>query len=60
MYEKEAAQFIEALKTLASKPDNLDNLECYLSHHFPVWMEKYANTPETLVCELIQFAEMEI
>ena len=25
-YEKEAAQFCEYIRTLASKPDNLDNL----------------------------------
>lgn len=53
-----AAQFCEAIRTLASKPENLDNLESYLSHHFPVWLEKYADTPEGLTAELRQFAEM--
>lgn len=57
-YEKEARQFIDAIKTIASKPDNLDNLECYLSHHFAEWLNRWADTPETLVCELKEFANM--
>ena len=56
--EQIAHQFIEAIKTIAEKPQNLDNLECYLSHHFPVWLEKYANAPETITAELKAFAEM--
>lgn len=55
-----AHQFIEAIKTIAEKPQNLDNLECYLSHHFPEWLAKFANTPETLTAELKAFAEMNI
>lgn len=58
--EKLATMFVSAIKEIASKPDNLDNLECYLSHHFDVWMEKFASNPEGLVSELKQFAEMEI
>ena len=57
-FEQEAKQFCEAIKAIAEKPENLDNLECYLSHHFPVWIEKYANTPETITAELKAFAEM--
>lgn len=57
-HEKTAAQFIAAIKTLAEKPENLANLENYLSYHFPEWLQKYANTPETLACEMISFAEM--
>ena len=60
MNEEYAKVFIEAIKMFAEKQDNLDNLESYLSHHFDVWMEKYANTPEGLVYELKNFAEMEI
>ena len=55
-----AEQFVNAIKTIAEKPENLDNLECYLSHHFEVWMKKYANTPENLTAELMEFANMEI
>lgn len=55
-----AAEFIKAIKTIAAKEENINNLECYLTHHFPVWLEKYANTPEGLVYELKAFAEMEV
>lgn len=56
----EAAQFVEAIRTIAAKPDNLDNLESYLSHHFSEWLQKWANTPENIVSELRNFAETEI
>ena len=55
-----ATIFVNTIKEIASKPDNLDNLECYLSNHFDVWMEKYANNPVNLSTELKCFAEMEI
>ena len=55
-----AKVFIEAIKTIAEKPENIDNLECYLEKHFDVWMEKYAHTPEGLAHEMKSFAEMEI
>ena len=58
--EKLAEEFCKAIKEMAQKQDNLDNFECYLSHHFDVWMEKFANTPESLVSEMKHFAEMEI
>ena len=57
-YERVAAQFVEHIKIIAAKPENLDNLESYLSHHFSEWLQKYANTPETLVCEMREFANM--
>ena len=60
MNDKLALEFVKAIKTLAEKPDNLDNFECYLSHHFDVWMEKFANTPENLTAEIKMFAEMEM
>ena len=60
MSERLAHELIEAIKTMAAKPENLDNFESYLSHHFDVWMENYANTPENLVSEVKQFAEMEV
>ena len=59
-YERVAAQFVEHIKTIAAKPENLDNLESYLSYHFAEWLQKYANTPETLVCEMREFANMTI
>lgn len=58
--EREAAQFIEAIKTIASKPENLNNLQRYLGMHFDVWTDRYASTPEDITCELREFAEMEM
>lgn len=55
-----AKELIKTIKEIVSKPDNLDNFENYLSQHFDVWMEKFANSPEGLVSEMKQFAEMEI
>lgn len=55
-----AKQFCDSIKTLAEKPDNLFNLECYLSHHFSSWVGKYASTPEDLAFEMKSFAEMKI
>lgn len=57
-HEQTAKQFIEAIKTIAGKPQNLDNLELYLSMHFPEWLEKFASTPETITAEMQEFAEM--
>ncbi len=59
-YEQTAKQFCEALRTIAGKPENLDNLESYLSYHFAEWMNKYANTPENITAELKSFADLDI
>ena len=58
-HEQTAKQFCEALQTIAGKPENLENLENYLSYHFAEWMNKYANTPENISAELKNFADME-
>lgn len=58
--EQNAKIFIEAIKTISEKPDNLDNLETYLSYHFCEWLKNFADTPDKLAWELKQFAEMEI
>ena len=58
--EENAKIFIEAIKTISEKPDNLDNLETYLSYHFDEWLKKFADTPDKLAGEFKQFAEMEI
>ena len=55
-----AKAFVNAIKELASNQKKLDNLENYLSEHFDIWMEKYANTPEGIIYELKGFAEIEI
>lgn len=57
-YTKEAAQFCEYIRTIASKPDNLDNLESYLSFNFGDWLKKYAYDPQNMVAEMREFANM--
>lgn len=57
---KAAADFVGAIKLIATKPDNLDNLESYLSHHFPEWVSRWANSPEDLAAEMKEFARKEI
>ena len=55
-----AKVFIEAIKTIAENPDNLDNFEFYLAQHFDVWMKNWASNPEGLAYEVESFAKMEI
>lgn len=52
--------FCDAIKTIAEKPENLSNMESYLTYHFTTWLEKYGNCPETLAMEMKNFAEMEV
>ena len=59
-YSIMAAEFVKAIKTISEKTKNLDNLELYLTYHFPEWLEKFANTPGGIVSELKAFGEMEV
>ena len=59
-YTVEAAQFCNAIRELASKPENLQNLESYLEWHFDKWLEKYASTPDCMAAEISEFAQMEM
>ena len=59
-YEEQATQFCEAIRALANKPENLENLESYLSRHFSEWISNWANSPASLAEEMKEFAEMEI
>ena len=59
-YTVEAAQFCNAIRELANKPENLQNLESYLEYHFDKWMKKYASTPDDMAAEMSNFAQMEI
>lgn len=52
--------FCDSIRTIAEKPENIDNLESYLTYHFTTWLEKYGNCPENLAMEMKNFAEMEI
>jgi hypothetical protein len=59
-YSEYAKIFTDAIRKLAEKPENLENLEYYLSNHFGIWLHEYASNPENLAYELKHFAEMEI
>ena len=59
-YEKQAAEFCEAIRTLANKPENLNNLESYLTYNFDKWLTTWANSPENIAAEMKEFAEMEV
>ena len=52
--------FCDAIRTIAEKPENINNLESYLSWNFTEWLEKYGNYPENLAMEMKSFAEMEV
>lgn len=58
--KQSAKIFTNAIKQLANKPENLENLESYLAHHFDAWLEKFASKPEDLAFEMDAFATMEI
>lgn len=58
--EQLAKLFIESIQNLANNPQNLRNLETYLSYHFDAWMQKFANTPEKITHEIKEFANMEV
>lgn len=60
MNKKLAQDFCNAIKLLAEKPENLENLEHYLTHCFYTWYNIIVTTPEELVSELAHFAEMEL
>lgn len=51
--------FCDAIRAIAKKPENIDNLESYLTQHFAKWLNEYANNPEGLAMEMKSFAEME-
>ena len=59
-YTIEAAQFCNAIRELANKPENLQNLESYLEYHFDKWLEKYASTPDGMAAEMSNFVQMDM
>ena len=61
MNNKECAKmFCDAIRTMGNKPQNIDNLESYLTRHFVVWHKVHAGDPEQLATEMKTFAEMKI
>ena len=59
-HEQSAVEFVKAIKTIAEKPQNLENLESYLSFHFEKWLTMWADTPEKITSELKAFVNMDI
>ena len=59
-YTVEAAQFCNAIRELANKPENLQNMESYLEWYFDKWLKKYAKTPDCIAAEMSNFAKMDI
>lgn len=57
-YEELAQELTDAIKELCNNPGALENFQSYLSYHFPAWLGKYANTPETLTSEIKHFAKI--
>lgn len=57
-YEDEAKQFCMAIEKLANNKDALENFESYISHHFQVWLNKWARTPEDIISEFEHFANI--
>ena len=55
-----AKMFCDAIRTMTRKPENIENLESYLSYHFTAWLKLYGDSPEDLAMELKTFAEMKI
>lgn len=57
--EMNAQKFCDAIRLMAKKPDNINNLENYLTEHFDIWLKCYGNSPEGIAMEMKTFAEME-
>ena len=53
-----AAAFCDSLRAFSENPESIDNLQLYLENHFFTWFEKYANTPENLIYELLHFSSI--
>lgn len=53
-----AEKLTKAIKKMGESPEALNNFECYLTYHFDKWLEKFANTPESLAFEFEQFSQM--
>ena len=59
-HEQSAKMLCDAIRAFGQNPEALDNFEAYLSIHFSVWLEKFANTPESIATEFEQFSKIAI
>ena len=58
--EKEAKAFCKAIQLLAENPARLENLENYLSFHFSEWLKDWADTPQKIAGEMLEFSKIEV
>lgn len=58
-FQESADKFCEAIKVIAERPEALDNLQHYLSHHFPEWLRRFGKCPEDFVFDFNEFATMQ-
>lgn len=54
--EEFAKMLCASIKLFSEDEEALENFECYLSHHFDVWMKKFAYDPQGLAMEFWRFA----
>ena len=59
-YKKEAKAFCKAIQLLVENPARLENLENYLSYHFLEWLEEWADAPQKIAGEMLDFSEIEV
>lgn len=57
-YKEQAATVAAAILEMASNPSSLENFESYLSFHFAEWLDKWANDPDSMACELKEFSKI--
>lgn len=57
-YEQAAEDFCNAIRKFAENDDALNNMESYLAHCFGDWLKRYANTPDGIAGEMLNFAAM--
>ena len=57
--KKAIADLEKAIKGFSENPDRLINLIWYLERHYETWRDKWANTPEGFINELLQFSQIE-
>lgn len=56
--QSSAKMFTDAIRKMT--PEQLDNLENYLSQHFDEWLKNYCKTPEDIAVEMKCFSNVEI
>lgn len=56
--EENAEYMKRALDNFVEHPERIDNFVSYLSLHFSVWVQKYANTPDGIANEFLSFSQI--